>query len=129
MGVLYAVLIVLSLVALLWSAGRSRELCVLSVRQGRVLVMRGALPTSLLEAIADIVARQRVARATLRFLRDGERGRLVATGLDAPSAQRVRNVLGTYPLPKLLTAPPPRAPNLGQRLGLSWLAWRLRRRR
>jgi hypothetical protein len=111
-------------VALLWASTRAREICVLSVRRGRVLALRGALPASLLEALADVVERQGTTHGTIRILRDGERARLEASGLDQPAAQRARNVLGTYPLPRLLTAPPFRAPNLGQRLGWAWLAWR-----
>jgi hypothetical protein len=114
---------VLALLWLVWAAGRARELCVLSVRRGRVLPMRGALPASLLEAMADVVARERVERASVRVLRDGERARLEATGLSPEALQRLRNVLGTYPLARLLAAPPLRAKNLGQRLGLAWLGW------
>ncbi|MDB4987117.1 MAG: hypothetical protein JWN04_2295 [Myxococcaceae bacterium] len=128
-GLFYAVVMVLALALLVFAAGRARELCVLSVRAGRVLLMRGALPPSLLEAVLDIVSRARVERATVRVLRDGAAARLMASGLDEPTLQRLRNVLGTYPLPRLLAATAPKNKNLGQRLGLAWLGWWMNERR
>lgn len=122
-GLFYAVIIVGALVWLIWAAGRAREVCVLSVRRGRLLVMRGALPQSLLEAFADIVRRAKVRRGSLRVLRDGDSVRLSCSGLSADTQQRARNVLGTYPMPRLLAAPSHGTRNLGQRLGLSWLGW------
>lgn len=118
----------LALLALVWAAARARAICVLSVRGGRVLVMQGALPPSLHEALADVVARAGVARATLRIVRAGDRGRIEARGLDEPTLQRARNVLGTYSMPRLLAGHRPVTPNLGQRLGVAWLAWRIHER-
>jgi hypothetical protein len=120
-----AVVLGAALLALVFAAGRAREICVLSVRRGRILVMRGGLPASLLEALLDVVTRPGTERATLRVLRDGERARLEASGLDEHAAQRARNVLGTYPLPRLLAGNARQARNLGQRLGSAWLAFRL----
>jgi hypothetical protein len=37
--------------------------------------------------------------------------------------QRLRNVFGIHPVQKLRAAPPIRAKNLGQVLGIAWLAW------
>lgn len=133
MAALAAVASVIGLVVLIWASGRAREICVLSVRSGRLLVMRGAVPASLLEALADVVERQRSERGTVRILRDGGGARLESSGLDPFAAQRARNVLGTYPLARLLAVGTRRERNLGQRLGIPWLAWYLheqaRRRR
>lgn len=121
----YALVILASAVcALIWAAHRARAICVLSVRRGRVLVLRGNLPSSLLDALAEVVDRQGTVRGTVSILRDGERARIEASGLDEYALQRARNVLGTYPLARLL-AGPVRSRNLGQRLGLAWLSWRL----
>jgi hypothetical protein len=111
MGTWSLLLVVLALLALVVAATRARQLCVLSVRAGKLLVMRGGLPGSLLEALAD-----------------GERARLDARGLSPETLQRARNVLGTYPLVRLLNAPRPRDRNLGQVLGLPSLAFWLRAR-
>jgi hypothetical protein len=129
MAVFSASLLLLGIVALWIASARARELGVVSVRRGRLLLIRGALPSSLLEAFGDITQRARTRRGTLYVLRDGERARLVASGLDEYALQRARNVLGTYPLTRLVGAPPPRTQNLGQRLGLAWLGWWLEERR
>ena len=118
-------LVVLALVALVWAAGRARVLCELAVRNGRLLLMRGSLPTSALEALADVVARDGSRSGVIRVLRDGERARLEGVGLGPDALQRARNVVGTYSLTRLKNAPRSRRPNLGQRLGIRWLAWRL----
>jgi hypothetical protein len=128
MALLRSLVVVLGLLALMWFAFRARDICVLSVRRGRLLVMRGGLPQSLLSALSEIVERAGVAKATLRIGRDGERGRLSARGLDAAALQQARNVLGTYPLPRLLAGHVRQPQNLGQRLGIAWLAWQLRGR-
>jgi hypothetical protein len=104
MALFTACVVALSLVALVIAASRARELCVLSVRAGQLSVARGRLPAGVLEALADVVRRGQVERATLRVLRDGERARLSATGLDEFTLQRARNVIGIYPLAKLLAA-------------------------
>jgi hypothetical protein len=121
-------LLVTALLALYVSASRARELCVLSVRDGRLLMMRGALPPSLLEAIRDIVHRTGAPRGTIRLVRDGDRARVDAQGLEETVVQRVRNVVGTYPMPRLLAGAQASPPNLGKRLGIAWLAWRMHER-
>jgi len=122
-------LVATALLALLWAAARARQLCVMSVRDGRVLVMRGSLPASLFEGLVDVVTRAKTPRATIRVLRAGDRARLEGPGLDPLSLQRARNVLGTYPLARLHNAAPLRRRNLGQRLGVAWLGWWLHDRR
>jgi hypothetical protein len=94
-----------------------------------VRAVGAARPLSLEQALADIVERARTPRATIYITRDGECARLRASGLDEFALQRARNVLGTYPLTRLLAAPVPRVRNLGQRLGIAWLGWWLRERR
>jgi hypothetical protein len=106
------IVLLLAVAAFLWiafRAGRDRELFVLSVRSGRTRVVRGKLPPSLLEALSDVMASAKVQRATLRVLRDQGHARLEASGLNEWVLQRARNVLGTYPLAKLLTAPRPKS--------------------
>jgi len=102
---------------------RANEMFVISVRNGRTLVMRGRIPSSLREEIDDVVARARVSRASLRVVRSGGTARMIATGVEPAVAQRLRNVLGLYPDHKLRAAQAPSRRNLGQLLGLPWLAW------
>jgi hypothetical protein len=92
----------LALVLLLFSAFRSRELFVLRVEQGKTHVLRGRVPPALLEGLSDVFARAKVVRARVRVLRDGDRARISATGLPRFVLQRARNVLGSFPMHKLI---------------------------
>jgi hypothetical protein len=95
---------VIAFALLVFSAFRSRELFVLAVEHGKTRVMRGRAPQALLEGLADVFARANVRRARVRILRAGDRARISATGLDALVLQRARNVLGAFPVHKLLGA-------------------------
>jgi hypothetical protein len=94
--------VVLAVCLLLLSALRARVLFVLVVDRGKTRVVRGRAPHALLEGLADVFARAQVARARVRVLRDGDRARISATGLDASVLQRARNVLGAFPAHKLV---------------------------
>jgi hypothetical protein len=118
-----------AIAALFVSARRAREVCVLSVREGRTLRLRGKLPADARSAIDDVLARARVQRAQVRILRGETRATLDARGLDSTTAQRLRNVLGTFSMARISAGQPLKAPNLGQRLGIAWLAWHLHARR
>jgi hypothetical protein len=96
-------------VAIARAAGRSRELFVLSVRGGQTRLVRGRVPPALLEALSDVMRRSAVQNATLRAVRGDGRAQLQASGLDEYALQRARNVLGTFPLAKLLGAQTVRA--------------------
>ena len=97
-----SIIIALAVVLLLISALRTRVLFVLAVDRGRTRVVRGRAPHALLEGLADVFERAQVARARVRILRDGDRARISATGLEAPVLQRARNVLGAFPAHKLI---------------------------
>ncbi len=120
-----AVAVVLVLVVL----GRANEIFCISVRDGKLLVVRGAVPPALLHGFADVVRRERVDRATIRALKGDGHARLVASGVSEGTAQRLRNVFGTHPIQKLRAASMPRVRNVGQVLGVAWLAWMLLGRR
>lgn len=94
--------VVAALVALVWAAQRSRELFVLSVRQGKTEVLRGRPPHALLRDLADVFERTKVEAATVKVLRESSKPRLVAQGLDEIALQRARNVLGSFPAHKLI---------------------------
>jgi Protein of unknown function (DUF3634) len=119
----------LAVAALVQSARRQRELCVLSVRNGRTLRLRGKLPGEARIAINDVLARARPKRGTIRVLVAEPRAELVVRGIDAETAQRLRNVVGTFTLARLRSGDTAHRRNLGQRLGIEWLAWYLHERR
>jgi Protein of unknown function (DUF3634) len=102
MSLFVLIVCVAAFAGLLLSAFRSRELFVLAVDHGKTRVLRGRAPHGLLEGLSDVFARAQVARARVRVLRDGERARISATGLSPDVLQRARNVLGAFPVHKLL---------------------------
>lgn len=114
-----APLAALSLVLL----SRANEIFCVSVRGGRVLLVRGRIPASLLEDFADVSARARLERATLRAVVQRGAPRLLVRGAPDHVAQRLRNTFGIRSLAVLRGAPPARGRNLGQILGVGWLAW------
>jgi hypothetical protein len=117
-----------AVVAYLWYE-RRRELFVVSVRDGRALLVRGRLPTGLAQAIQDIVSTPPVRRARIRAYKDENRARLTATGMGGSLEQRLRNVFSIHPISALVAAPPINQRSVGQFLGIAWLAWMLDRTR
>jgi hypothetical protein len=107
---------------------RLNELFLLSIRNGRTLIVRGRIPPSLLDAFADIGRAARIERATVQAIRGLSHARLVIRGVDDGTAQRFRNVFGIHPIRELRRAPRPSDRNLGQLIGWAWLAWLLLRR-
>ena len=105
---------------------RSRELFFISVRDGRLLVVRGDCPDALLHDLADAVRRAGVRRGSIRAIKEAHGSRLTASGVDDRLAQRLRNIFGSHPSHLRRTGSGPRADrNLGQWLGIAWLAWLL----
>ncbi len=126
---LYAIVIGAVVVAGLVIFGRMNEVFAVSVRKGRVLLVRGAIPPALLDAFEDVARRAHVSRATIRAVRTETHARLVMSGVDEGVAQRLRNVFGTHHWSTLRSqAPRPRVRNVGQVLGVAWLAWMFTRR-
>jgi len=123
-----ALLLLVVLAAAYWT-WRSRELFYLSVRRGRVLVVRGRVPGGFLHETAETVKSPMVTRARIRGVRGDYGAKLVFGGaLDEGRQQRLRNVFALYPAAQLRAADPIKRPTLGQLLGWAWLAWRLDRR-
>lgn len=106
---------------------RANEVCAISVRNGKLLLVRGRAPQMLFDDIAEVVRRANVERSMIRVVKEGGAARLVATGVDEATAQRLRNVLGAHPYRLLVSPVRGRAPrasrNLGQTLGIASLAW------
>ena len=106
---------------------RANELFYLSVRDGDVLLVRGRIPVRLRQDLVDVLQRAGVRDASVRAVRSSGHSRLVVSGVDEGVAQRLRNAFGVHPVQKLRAAPVATDRNLGQLLGIVWLAWMLRR--
>jgi hypothetical protein len=113
---------------LFYALSRAGEIFCLSVRNGRVLVVRGRIPAGLLSDIRDVVTKPVVGSATIRAVKAEHGARLVVSGIDEGRQQRLRNIFRLYPISNLRAAPVVAQPTLGQVLGIAWLAWLLDRR-
>ena len=109
----------------LWLSRRANEVFCLSLRGEETLLVRGRIPRGLDPELAELLRRGGVDRATVRCVRENGQARVVLDGGDERLAQRVRNVFGNGPWRDLKFAQPAPQKNLGQRLGWTWLAWRL----
>jgi hypothetical protein len=109
---------------ILWWAYRANELFCVSVRKGRLLLVRGRAPQSLLDGFRDVVTRGSINRASLRAYRDKGGARLSVSGVaDAGYRQQFRNIFHLYPISQLRAAPQSKNRTIGQILGIAWLAW------
>ena len=120
------VLVLIGVFAL--TIARSHELFVLSVRGGKVLLIRGRILVGLQHDIEDVLTRAQVQEATIRAVRSSGHARLVMDGLDEGTQQRLRNTFGAHPIQKLKSAPIATNRNFGQLMGITWLAWMMTRR-
>jgi hypothetical protein len=117
-------IIAVSVVVGLWWLTRTRELFCISVRGGKVLIVRGRVPGGLLSEIAEVMRRPAVKRATVKAMR-GEHGAFLSFSgtLDEGRQQRLRNIFALYPASQLRCAPAIKQPTFGQLVGIAWLAW------
>ena len=112
-----------------WWFSRTQELFCVSVRNGKLLVVRGRVPGGLMGDFRSVVSKPAVARATLRAVKEEHGARLLVSGdIDDGRTQRLRNCFRLYPISMLRSAPLIGKPTLGQILGIAWLAWLLDRR-
>lgn len=123
----FFLLVLVVLVAFGAVIARANELFYLSVRDGDVLLVRGRIPVRVRQDLVDVLKRAGVRDASIRAVRSSGHSRLVASGVDEGVAQRLRNAFGVHPVQKLRAAPLATDRNLGQLLGIVWLAWMLRR--
>jgi hypothetical protein len=100
-----ALAVALALAALWVSARSAITMCVLEITAGEVIVRTGGLAPRVLADLGDVAARPRIARATLRIVRERGRASLELKG-DVPPAQlqQLRNVVGSVPLAALANA-------------------------
>ena len=97
------VVIVIALAGLWVAARRQTTICVAEVTDGQVHVKHGGLAPGILADLADVLARPRVPRATLRIVRARGLAELTVNGsVSAAQVQQLRNVIGSVPLARLI---------------------------
>jgi hypothetical protein len=123
-------LIVAAVVVFVFWLTRQGELFCLSVRSGKVLLVRGRVPGGLLGDFRDhVAARPAVRRGTIRAMRGDLGAELHIWGIDEGRCQRLRNIFGLFPMSRLRAAPRDENRTFGQLMGIAWLAWLLDRGR
>ena len=97
--------VAIGLVALWVSSRAAITIAVAEIRDGKLEVTRGAISPRVLGDLRDVVARPRVASATLRILRAKDRARVEVRGkVSEQQVQRLRNVVGNVPVAQLVKA-------------------------
>jgi hypothetical protein len=100
-----SLLLLLVTVPLVVALMRANELFLLRIRDGRVRLSRGRIPPGLLGEIADVLRDPPVAEGTLRGVSEDGRVRLYPDApLSEAQKQRLRNVIGQWPLAKVRNA-------------------------
>jgi hypothetical protein len=93
----------LLLLPLAISIRRSTELFRIRVRSGKAIFVRGRIPPNLLADLSDVVRSPPIAHAEIWAVRRSGQARLQTKGeLSAEQRQRLRNVIGTYSLQRIL---------------------------
>lgn len=99
-------LAVAAIAALLWMMRNATLLFSAKVDRGRIVTLRGRAPKGLVHDMSEVLRRRPVKNATLRVVVEGGLPALRAKGdLNDGEVQRLRNVLGTWPLAKIRAAP------------------------
>lgn len=97
------------LVPLVISIRRSTELFKIRVSGGKIRFVRGRMPPSLLSDLEDALRASPIERGEIRAIRRDGRAEIVARGISSPEAlQRVRNVVSTYSLQRIVAGRRPR---------------------
>jgi hypothetical protein len=123
---MFLTIFLLAVAALFYWTWRQNELFSLSVRSGKLLLVRGRIPGTLFSDFERAV--RGIERGSIRVQKSANAARLTTTGIDDGTTQRLRNIFGTYPQAALRGAKPPLNPTVGQILGLASLAWFFDRR-
>lgn len=105
-----------------WWLRRQRELVVLSVRHGKMLVVRGQASSSMLQDFA--AALKNTERGEVEVLREDRGAQLYADGdIDEFLEQRLRNILRIHPAAAFRAPAQKEKTTLVRLLGFVWLAW------
>jgi hypothetical protein len=109
---------------------RANELFCVSIRDGSCLVIRGRVPPKLWRELVTTAQVNGLVRGTIRAVKEGGAARLVTDGISPDVTQRLRNSVGSAGLNamRLGQTGGDASRNLGQLLGIVWLAWMLHRR-
>lgn len=94
------------IVALLLMMRNAAVIFTASVRKGRIVALRGRAPKGLVRDFNDVLRARPVPEARIKVVARGGAPALVGSGsLTEGELQRLRNILGTWPIAKIRAAP------------------------
>jgi Protein of unknown function (DUF3634) len=95
-----------ALVALYTAARRAVTIAELEIEAGVLRVVRGGIAPPVLADLRDVARRPPIADLRVRITRSSGRAAVELVGdVTAEQAQRIRNVIGSVPLARLVNAP------------------------
>ncbi|MBA3464529.1 MAG: DUF3634 family protein [Deltaproteobacteria bacterium] len=125
---MFILFLILAGIVIVWLFLRAGELFYISVRDGKLLVVRGRVPVSMLQEFRDCVRNPVVRRGAIKAFKTESGGQLTCSGdISEGREQRMRNTFMLYPASKLRIAPAAKDRTFGQLAGIAWLAWMLDR--
>ncbi len=99
-------LAVVLVIGLLLAARNATVLFVVRIRAGKIVHVRGRVPQGLLSDLADVVKERPVSDAVIRARVEGGLVAVYDKGdLSPQERQRLRNVVGCWPLAKIRSSP------------------------
>src|SRR5690606_4544981 len=88
------------------AARRAVTVAELEIESGVVRVVRGGIAPPVLGDLRDVASRPPIRELRVRILRSSGRAEVVLIGeVSEQQAQRIRNVIGSVPLARLINAP------------------------
>jgi hypothetical protein len=100
-----ALIAAIALAALYLAARRAITIAELSVERGAIRVVRGGIAPSVLADLRDVAKRPPIDALHIRIVRSSGRAEVTLRGNVTPEqSQRIRNVIGSVPLARLINA-------------------------
>jgi hypothetical protein len=97
--------VVVFLVGVLVASRRAVTVAELAIDEGQVRVVSGGIAPPLLADLRDVAKKPRIASARIRIVRDRGHAEVRIEGDVSPEqTQRIRNVVGSVPLARLMNA-------------------------
>jgi hypothetical protein len=103
-SLVFIVVAALALGGLYVASRRATMIVDLAVENGKLRVVRGGVAPPILADLRDVVRDPPIAEGHIRVVRASGRADVELRGVNDRQAQRIRNVIGSVPLARLINA-------------------------
>jgi hypothetical protein len=103
-SLVFIVIAAAALAGLYVASRRATTIADLAIEHGKLRVVRGGVAPAILSDLRDIVRDPPIADGAIRVLRASGRAEVELRGVSDRQAQRIRNVIGSVPLARLINA-------------------------